>query len=134
MSKGKNRNVGYNRQSGGYQRNMQKHYMNQEGIKQPKTMDPKKFRIIAICAGILWVIACVLLFINFRWAGLIPCLLVGLAVVVGVFFYFRHKQNELLSFYKKMGMTEKMYMDQMKRRDADPKHLEAYRKAWRKSK
>ena len=65
MSKGKNRNMGYNRQSGGYQRNMQKHYMNQEGIKQPKTMDPKKFRIIAICAGILWVIACVLLSVGY---------------------------------------------------------------------
>jgi hypothetical protein len=134
MSKGKNRGTGYNRPSGGYQRNMQKHYMNQEGIQQPKSLDPKKFKITAICFGVVWVVACILLQGFVGWVGLLCAVLVGLAVVVGVFLYLRSKQREVIRFYKKMGMTEAMYINEMKRRNVDPKQLEAYRKAWQKTK
>jgi molybdate-binding protein len=81
-----------------------------------------------------WKGASFLLQVFVGWVGLLCAVLVGLAVVVGVFLYLRSKQREVIRFYKKMGMTEAMYINEMKRRNVDPKQLEAYRKAWQKTK
>ena len=124
----------YNRQSKGYQQNLYKQKLNQEGIKAPKTVDQKKLRIAAIVAGVIWLILTVVLIIYLRWKGLLIGLLVGLAAVGCAYLYLRHKQLELFSYYKKIGMTEEMYIKELKKRNTDVKQIEGVRRMWKKAK
>jgi hypothetical protein len=40
----------------------------------------------------------------------------------------------MIAYYKKLGMTEDMYINELKKRGTDPKQLEYTRKVWRKVK
>ena len=61
-------NMQYNRPSGGYQKNVYKQQLKTEGIKQPKGMDQKKLRNIAIAAGVVWVLLSILLIWKLNWS------------------------------------------------------------------
>ena len=126
---------GYNRQSKGYQQNLYKQRLKEENIKAPKnTLTEKKLRTIAIVAGIVWLVLTIALIFALKWWGLLIGLVVGLIAVGGAYLYLRNKQNEMIAYYKKLGMTEDMYINELKKRGTDPKQLEYTRKVWRKVK
>ena len=139
MSRNKNNRqaaqYGYNRQSKGYQQNLYKQKLKEENIKAPKnTLTEKKLRTIAIVAGIVWVALTIALIFAFKWWGLFAGLVIGLIGVGGAYLYLRNKQNEMIAYYKKLGMTEDMYINELKKRGTDPKQLEYTRKVWRRVK
>jgi uncharacterized membrane protein len=126
---------GYNRQSKGYQQNLYKQKLKEENIKAPKnTLTEKKLRTIAIVAGIVWLVLTIALIFAFKWWGLLAGLVIGLIGVGGAYLYLRSKQNEMIAYYKKLGMTEDMYINELKKRGTDPKQLEYTRKVWRRVK
>lgn len=124
----------YNRQSKGYQQNLYKQKLKEENITAPKALSEKNLRITTIAVGVVWLIATILATVYFKWTGLLIGLLVGLVLVGGAYMYLRHKQNEMIRYYKKLGMTEDMYINELKKRNTPPKQLEATRKIWRKVK
>lgn len=138
MSKNRNSrmpgNMNYNRPSGGYQKNLYRQKLNAEGIKAPKTVDQKKLRYTLIGGGVAWLALVILLTVYLKWTGLIIGLVIGLALVGGAYFYLQYKQKEIIRYYKKIGMTEEMYMNELKKRGTDEKQIEAFRKTWRKTK
>lgn len=139
MSRNRNyRNAGqygYNRQSKGFQQNLYKQKLKEEGIKAPRNnLTEKKIRTIAIVAGVVWLVLTVILTIYFKWWGLLGGLVVGLMAAGGAYMYLRYKQNEMISYYKKIGMTEDMYIKEMRKRNVPEKQLEQTRKVWRKVK
>jgi hypothetical protein len=125
-------NMQYNRPSGGYQKNLYKQQLNTQGIKAPKTLDQKKFRNIAIAAGVVWLLASILLIMKLRWWGLLIALLIGVAVVGGGYIFLQKKEREIIGYYKKIGMTEEMYIKELKKRNADKKQIDAVRNTWKK--
>ena len=127
-------NMQYNRPSGGYQKNLYKQQLNTQGVKAPKTLDQKKFRNIAIAVGVVWLILSILLILKLRWWGLLISMLIGAAVVVGGYFYLQYKEREIIGYYKKIGMTEEMYIKELKKRNSDKKQIEAVRRNWKKLK
>ena len=127
-------NMQYNRPSGGYQKNLYKQQLNTQGIKPPKTRDQKKFRIVAIAVGVVWVLLSILLIMKLRWWGLLIAMLIGVAVVGGGYFFLQSKEREIIGYYKKIGMTEEMYIRELKKRNADKKQIDAVRRTWKKVK
>lgn len=125
-------NMQYNRPSGGYQKNLYKQQLNTQGVKAPKTLDQKKFRNIAIAVGVVWLLASILLIMKLRWWGLLIALLIGVAVVGGGYIFLQKKEREIIGYYKKIGMTEEMYIKELKKRNADKKQIDAVRKTWKK--
>ena len=127
-------NMQYNRPSGGYQKNVYKQQLKTEGIKQPKGMDQKKLRNIAIAAGVVWVLLSILLIWKLKWWGVLIALVIAAAAVGGFYLWSRNKEKEMITYYKKIGMTEEMYIKELKKRNVDKKQIEAVRKTWRKTK
>ncbi len=136
MSKNRNSrmqgNAQYNRPSGGYQKNLYRQQMNAEGITPPKSMSQKKMRNILIAAAAVWVVISVLLIYKFKWWGLLVAMLIGIAAVAGAYFWLQNKEKEMIAYYKKIGMTEEMYIKELKRRNVDQKQIDAVRKTWKK--
>jgi hypothetical protein len=58
----------------------------------------------------------------------------GLLIGGGMYFYLRSKQNEMIRYYKQIGLTEDMYISELRRRNVSAKDIETYRKLWRKVK
>lgn len=127
-------NMNYNRPSGGYQKNLYRQKLNAEGIKAPKTMDAKKLRLIIIGSGVAWLLISILLTVKLKWIGLAIGVAIGLIVVGGLYFYINYKQKEMITYYKKIGMTEEMYIGELKKRGTDKKQIETMRRLWRKVK
>lgn len=125
-------NMQYNRPSGGYQKNIYKQQLNTQGITAPKALDQKKFRIIAIAVGVVWLLLSIFLIFKLRWLGLLIGVVIGAAVVGGGYFYLQNKQKEMITYYKKVGMTEEMYVKELKKRNTDKKQIDAVIKTWRK--
>ena len=132
MQGGMQGNAQYNRPSGGYQKNLYKQQMNTAGIKQPKGLDQKTFRNIAIAIGVVWVVASVLLILKMKWWGLLISMLIGLAVVAGGYFFIQYKEKEIIKYYKQIGMSEEMYIKELRKRNVDKKQIDQVRKTWRK--
>ena len=132
MQGGMQGNAQYNRPSGGYQKNLYKQQMNTAVIKQPKGLDQKTFRNIAIAVGVVWVIASVLLIMKMKWWGLLISMLIGLAVVAGGYFFIQYKEKEIIKYYKQIGMSEEMYIKELRKRNVDKKQIDQVRKTWRK--
>lgn len=127
-------NAQYNRPSGGYQKNLYRQQMNAEGLKAPKGMSQKKMRIILICAAVVWLALSWLLIYKLKWWGLLISLLIGAAAIAGGYFWLQHKEKEMISYYKKIGMTEEMYIKELRRRNVDQKQIDQVRKTWNKVK
>ena len=127
-------NAQYNRPSGGYQKNLYKQQINTAGVKQPKGLNQKTFRNIAIAVGVVWAAASVLLIMKLKWWGLLIAMLIGLAVVAGGYFFIRYKEKEMIKYYKQIGMTEEMYIKELRKRNVDKKQIDQVRNTWRKVK
>jgi uncharacterized membrane protein len=127
-------NYNYNRQSQGYQKNLYRQKLNQENIKAPKAMDEKKLRYIMIGGGVAILVLIIVLTVFFKWKGLLIGLLIGFAAVGCTYLYLRNKQKEMITYYKKIGMTEELYVQELRRRNTDAKQIEAFRRMWRKTK
>jgi hypothetical protein len=139
MSRNKNNRqaaqYGYNRQSKGYQQNLYKQKLKQENIKAPKnTMTEKKLRTILIVGAVVWAAISVLLILKLKWWGLLISLLIALAAVGGMYLYLNKQQKEIITYYKKIGMTEDLYIKELRRRNTPEKQIEATRRLWRKTK
>ena len=125
-------NMQYNRPSGGYQKNLYKQQINTQGIKQPKAVSQKQVRNFAIGAGVVWLLASVLLVYKLKWIGLIIALLIGLMAVGAGYLWLQRKEREMLTYYKKIGMTEEMYIKELRKRNVDKKQIDQVRKNWKK--
>lgn len=125
-------NMQYNRPSGGYQKNLYRQQIQAEGIKQPKGLDQKKVRIILISAAVVWVALSIFLILKLKWWGLLIALLIGVAAVVGAYFFIQHKEKEIIRYYKTIGMTEDMYVKELKKRNVDKKQIDQVRRTWKK--
>ena len=127
-------NMNYNRPSGGYQKNVYRQQLNTQGVKVPKGLDQKTLRNAAIAIGAVWVIASILLILKLKWWGLLIAMLIGLAVVGGLYFFIQYKEKEMIKYYKQIGMTEEMYVRELKKRNVDKKQIDQVRKTWKKVK
>ena len=125
-------NMNYNRPSGGYQKNLYRQQLNTQGLKAPKGIDPKTLRKYGIAIGVVWVIASILLIMKLRWWGLLIAMVIGLAVVGGLYFFIQYKEKEMIKYYKQIGMTEEMYVRELKKRNVDKKQIDQVRKTWKK--
>ena len=126
--------MNYNRPSGGYQKNLYRQKMNEEGIKAPKTVDNSKLRLYAIIIGVCWIILSAVLIYFFKWLGLLFSVIIGAVTVGGIYFFLQNKQKEIIKYYKQIGLTEEQYVAELRRRKVDPKQIEGFRKVWRKVK
>ena len=127
-------NMMYNRPSGGYQKNLYRQQINTQGVKQPKGLDQKTLKIGAIVIGAVWVAISILLILKLKWWGLLIAMLIGLATVGGLYFFIQYKEKEMIKYYKQIGMTEEMYIKELKKRNVDKKQIEQVRKTWKKVK
>jgi Flp pilus assembly protein TadB len=132
MQSGMQGNAQYNRPSGGYQKNVYRQQMNSSGVKQPKGIDQKTFRIIAIAVGVVWIALSVLLILKLKWWGLLISMVIGAAVVGGAYFFIQYKERQMIKYYKQIGMSEEMYIKELRKRNVDKKQIDQVRKTWRK--
>ena len=127
-------NMQYNRPSGAYQKNLYKQMINAEGIKAPKGIDQKTIKWAGIAIGACLILTIVLLTVFLKWKGLLIGLVIGLLVTGGLYWFLQSKQKEMITYYKKIGMTEEMYINELRKRGTDKKAIEASRRQWRKIK
>lgn len=133
-SSGMQKSMSYNRPSGGYQKNLYKQKMNEENIKAPKTISQKKLRIAGIALIAIWFVISLALIVFLKWKGLLIGLVLAAALVGGIYLYMDNKQKSMVRYYKQIGMTEEMYIKELKRRSTDPKQIAQARKMWKKTK
>ena len=127
-------NMNYNRPSGGYQKNLYRQQINTQGLKAPKGLDQKTLRIGAIVIGVVWIAISILLILKLKWWGLLIAMVIGAAVVGGLYFFIQYKEKEMIKYYKQIGMTEEMYVRELKKRNVDKKRIDQVRKTWKKVK
>ena len=127
-------NMQYNRPSGAYQKNLYKQMINAEGVKAPKGIDQKTIKWSGIAIGAGLIIMLVLLTVFLKWKGLLIGMIISLLVVGGLYFFLQYKQKEMITYYKKIGMTEEMYINELRKRGTDRKAIEASRRQWRRVK
>ena len=127
-------NMNYNRPSGGYQKNLYRQQINTQGLKAPKGLDQKTLRIGAIVIGVVWIALSILLILKLKWWGLLIAMVIGAAVVGGLYFFIQYKEKEMIKYYKQIGMTEEMYVRELKKRNVDKKQIDQVRKTWKKVK
>ena len=111
------RQVMYNRQSKAWQQNQMKNQMAQAGFANgaPKTPSSKKMRNIIIIGLILWVALTVFITIKFHWVGLLIGFAIGGGLTGAMIMYLRNKENEILRYYKSMGLPKQEFFKQMKK-------------------
>lgn len=127
-------NMQYNRPSGGYQKNVYKQMLNANDVKAPKAISEKTIKYGGIAIGATLIVLIIVLTILLKWKGLLIGLVIGTAVSAALWFYMNSKQKEMISYYKKIGMTEEMYINELKKRNTDKKQIEAARRQWRRVK
>lgn len=127
-------NMNYNRPSGGYQKNLYRQQLNTTGVKAPKTIDQKTMRNAAIAIGAVWVVASILLILKLKWWGLLIAMVIGLLVVGGLYFFIQYKERSMIKYYKQIGMTEEMYVRELRKRNVDKRQIDQVRKTWKKVK
>ena len=125
-------NMQYNRPSGGYQKNLYRQQMLANNVKRPNAINQKTLRIILIVGGVLWLALAIALSITMKWKGFLIAMIVATALIAGLWFYLRHQQKEMIKYYKQIGMTEEMYLNELRKRNTDVKQVESARRLWRK--
>ena len=131
------RQVMYNRQSKAWQQNQMKNQMAQAGFANgaPKTPSSKKMRNIIIIGLIVWVALTVLLTIKFHWIGLLVGFVIGGALTGVMILYLRKKEDEILRYYKSMGLPKQEFFKQMKKNSKaklSEKQMKKMSKKWDK--
>ena len=134
MQGGMQGNAQYNRPSGGYQKNVYRQQVNSSGIKQPKGIDQKTLRIVAIVVGVVWVALSILLILKLKWMGLLISMLIAVAILGGAYLFIQYKERQIIKYYKQIGMSEEMYIKELKKRNVDKKQIDQVRKTWKKVK
>lgn len=128
------RQVMYNRQSKAWQQNQMKNRMAEAGYAKgaPKSMDAKKLKIGVIAAAVVWLIVTVLLIIKLHWWGLLIGAVVGLAATGIFILYLRKKEEEIMRYYKSMGIPKQEFFKQMRRttKNIDQKQMKKMGKTW----
>jgi Flp pilus assembly protein TadB len=127
-------NMMYNRPSGGYQKNLYRQQMLANNVKRPQTLTQKTLRIILIVAGVLWAALTVFLTVKMKWTGLLIGMVVLLLLTGCLWLYLRYTQKQMIKYYKQIGMTEEMYVRELKKRNVDKKQIDQVRKTWKKVK
>jgi hypothetical protein len=127
-------NMQYNRPSGGYQKNLYRQQMLANNVKRPNPMSQKTLRIILIVGGVIWLALAIALSLTMKWKGFLIAMIVLTLAVVGLWFYLRNQQNSMIKYYKQIGMTEEMYVRELKKRNVDKKQIDQVRKTWKKVK
>ena len=127
-------NMQYNRPSGGYQKNLYRQQMLANNVKKPKTISQKTLRIILIAGGVAWLVLAIVLAITMKWKGFLIAMIVAAVLVGCMWFYLRYTQNQMIKYYKQIGMTEEMYVNELKKRNTDVKQIRSARKQWNKVK
>ena len=127
-------NMQYNRPSGGYQKNLYRQQMLANNVKRPNPMSQKTLRIILIAGGVIWLALAIALSVTMKWKGFLIAVIVLTLLVVGLWFYLRNQQNQMIKYYKQIGMTEEMYISELRKRNTDVKQIESARRQWRKVK
>lgn len=127
-------NMQYNRPSGGYQKNLYKQQLKTSNVKMPKSLSEKTIKYGGIAIGATWLVLTVILTVTMKWKGLLIGLIIGIVVTAGLYFFLQHKQKEMITYYKQIGMTEEMYINELKKRNNNAKQLEAARRQWRRVK
>jgi CHASE3 domain sensor protein len=127
-------NMQYNRPSGGYQKNLYRQQMLANNVKRPNPMSQKTLRIILIVGGVIWLALAIALSLTMKWKGFLIAMIVLTLAVVGLWFYLRNQQNSMIKYYKQIGMTEEMYINELRKRNTDVKQIESARRQWRKVK
>lgn len=127
-------NMQYNRPSGAYQKNLYKQMLAENNVKAPKALDQKTIKYGGIAIGVCLAIVLVLLTVFLHWKGLLIGLVITAAVSGGTYYYLNYKQKEMIGYYKKIGMTEEMYINELRKRNTDQKAIEAARRQWRRVK
>jgi Flp pilus assembly protein TadB len=125
-------NMQYNRPSGGYQKNLYRQQMLANNVKRPQTLTQKTLRIILIVAGVLWAALTVFLTVKMKWTGLLIGMVVLLLLTGCLWLYLRYTQKQMIKYYKQIGMTEEMYVAELRKRNTDVKQIKAARKLWNK--
>lgn len=132
------RQVMYNRQSKAWQQNQMKNRMAEAGYAKgaPKSMDAKKLRIGVIAAAVVWLIITVLLVLKLHWWGVLIGLVVALAATGGFILYLRKKEEEIMRYYKSMGIPKQEFFKQVRRntKNIDQKQLKKMDKTWERVK
>ena len=132
------RQVMYNRQSKAWQQNQMKNRMAEAGYAKgaPKTMDAKKLRIGVIAAAVVWLILTVLLVWKLHWWGLLIGMVVGLGATGAFILYLRKKEQDIMRYYKSMGIPKQEFFKQMRRntKNIDQKQMNKMSKTWDKVK
>ena len=128
------RQVMYNRQSKAWQQNQMKNRMAEAGYAKgaPKSMDAKKLRIGVIVAAVVWLILTVLLVLKLHWWGLLIGLVVALAGTGAFILFLRKKEQEIMRYYKAMGIPKQEFFKQMRRntKNIDQKQMKKMSKTW----
>ncbi len=127
-------NMQYNRPSGGYQKNLYRQQMLANNVKKPKGFTQKTLRIGLIVAGVIWLAISVALAITLKWKGVLIGTVLLAAMMGGLWLYLRHTQKAMITYYKQIGMTEDMYINELRKRNTDVKQIESARRLWRKVK
>lgn len=131
------RQVMYNRQSKAWQQNQMKNQMAQAGFAKgaPKTPSSKKMRNIIIIGLVLWVALTVFITIKFHWIGLLIGFAIGGGLTGAMIMYLRNKENEILRYYKSMGLPKQEFFKQMKKNSKtkiSDKQMKKMSKKWDK--
>ena len=134
MSKGKQRPPQYNRQTKGYQQNLQKKMMKDQNVELPKPIDMEKWTKINRILGIAWIIVTVLLSFLVNWKAGIASLVVGLLYLGGFTLYINNYLKKYITAYKKMGIPKDVYLKQLRRSGNDVKQIERMSRMWDRAK
>lgn len=130
MSKGKQRPPQFNRPTKGYQQNLQKKMMKDQGIELPEPIDMEKWTKINRILGIVWIIVTLLLIFLVDWKAGLASLIVG-AIYIGCFMlYVNNYIKKYIGAYKKMGVPKDLYLKQLRRSGNDVKQIERMSRMW----
>lgn len=134
MGKGKQRPPQFNRQSKGYQQNMYKNQMKEKGVEMPKQLDMEKWSKFNRVAGIVWVVAVILLAFLVGWKASLIVAVLGFVYLGGFMLYMNSYMKKYLGAYKKMGVPKEMYLKQLRRNGTDEKQIQRMSTMWDKVK
>ena len=132
------RQVQYNRQTKAWQQNQMKKQMAAAGYANgaPKTPNTKQLRTAVIVAAVIILAISVLLIIKLKWwVGLLIGVAIAGAATGGFILYLKKKEEEVLRYYKAMGLPKNEFFKMMKKNSKTPltqKQLNKMSKSWDK--
>ncbi len=106
----------YNRPTKAYQQNVMKNMPDMADVPDMPTR--KKMLIMHIVAAVVVIGLSMLLYTVVSWWATLIALVLVVAYFVGFSRFLNKKQKEVIKYYQKMGMTKKMFYNQMEHQQA----------------